>query len=173
MAVIRVAQAARHEMPLVQAIGQTVYSETFAPYNTTENMRAYLKEAYNLDQLMHEWAEAESAYLIAWSGELPAGFLRLRRNDEVAAQLGNDTLELQRLYVYNSFQGRGVAARLMEEFMDIAQARQVEWVWLGVWEKNFRAQAFYQKWGFRKFGEHVFQMGDDPQIDWLFCRKLS
>jgi ribosomal protein S18 acetylase RimI-like enzyme len=45
-------------------------------------------------------------------------------------------------------------------------------MWLGVWEKNFRAQKFYEKWGFEKFSEHVFLMGDDPQIDWLLKKPL-
>lgn len=160
------------ELPLVQAIGRAVYTETFAPYNTAENMRAYLEEAYHLSQLEREWAEPWSGYYLAWADEQAAGFMRLRKNDEVAPQLGDNTLELQRLYIYNQYQGRGIAGRLMEKFLEVAFERRVEWLWLGVWEKNFRAQAFYQKWGFRKFGTHVFQMGDDPQTDWLLCRKL-
>jgi ribosomal protein S18 acetylase RimI-like enzyme len=156
----------------VQALGRDVYTETFQAYNTEENMRAYLNEAYDLKQLEAEWHEADSAYFLARVVGEPAGFLRLRKNDEVAHQLGPNTLELQRLYIHSKFHGKGVAACLMEKYLEVARARQVEWLWLGVWEKNFRAQAFYQKWGFQKFGEHVFQMGDDPQIDWLLCRKL-
>lgn len=159
-------------MPVIQAIGRAVYAETFAPYNTAANMRAYLEEAYNLGQLEMEWAEPGSRYYLAWADDQPAGFLRLRNNDEVADQLGENTLELQRLYIYSQFHGRGVAGRLMEKYLDAALERRVEWAWLGVWEKNFRAQQFYRKWGFEKFGEHIFQMGDDPQTDWLLCRKL-
>jgi GNAT superfamily N-acetyltransferase len=172
MAEVRVAQATLSEMALVQALGREVYTETFQPYNTDENMEAYLAEAYNLPQLEAEWREPHSAYFLAWVENVPAGFLRLRKNDEVAHELGTNTLELQRLYIQRQFHGKGVAAKLMETYLQVARARAVEWLWLGVWEKNFRAQAFYQKWGFRKFGEHVFQMGDDPQTDWLLCRKL-
>lgn len=169
---VQVAKATLQEMTLVQTIGREVYTETFQPFNTAENMRAYLDEAYNLPQLEREWAEPGAVYYLAWVGDVPAGFLRLRRNDEVAHELGPNTLELQRLYIHSRFHGLGVASKLMDVFVAEGHARQVDWLWLGVWEKNFRAQAFYKKWGFEKFGEHVFQMGDDPQIDWLLCRKL-
>ncbi len=172
MSSVRVVRAALPDMALVQAIGREVYTETFLPFNTAENMRVYLEEAYNLPQLQREWAEPGAAYYLAWVGEMPAGFLRLRNSDEVIQQLGPNTLELQRLYIYSRFHGQGVANKLMEVYLSEARTRGVEWLWLGVWERNYRAQAFYKKWGFEKFGEHVFQMGDDPQIDWLLCRKL-
>jgi ribosomal protein S18 acetylase RimI-like enzyme len=46
-------------------------------------------------------------------------------------------------------------------------------VWLGVWELNARAIAFYEKWGFEKFGEHVFMLGTDPQTDFMMRKKLE
>jgi ribosomal protein S18 acetylase RimI-like enzyme len=60
----------------------------------------------------------------------------------------------------------------MEKALIYARENRYDWIWLGVWERNFNAQHFYAKWGFEKFGEHVFQMGDDPQIDWLLKKKL-
>ncbi len=44
--------------------------------------------------------------------------------------------------------------------------------WLGVWEHNTSAQAFYQKEGFTKCGEHEFVLGSDHQTDWLMGKKL-
>ncbi|MFY8036361.1 MAG: GNAT family N-acetyltransferase [Cyclobacteriaceae bacterium] len=61
----------------------------------------------------------------------------------------------------------------MERALAYAVEHQFEWMWLGVWERNFKAQKFYEKQGFTRFSEHVFQMGDDPQTDWLLKRKVS
>jgi len=44
-------------------------------------------------------------------------------------------------------------------------------VWLGVWEHNPRAIAFYRKWGFEAVGEHVFVVGTDPQRDLVMTRS--
>ncbi|MDQ2855211.1 MAG: GNAT family N-acetyltransferase, partial [Acidobacteriota bacterium] len=46
-------------------------------------------------------------------------------------------------------------------------------LWLGVWEHNGRARAFYRKWKFVEFGEHIFQLGEDPQNDILMARDLT
>jgi hypothetical protein len=40
-------------------------------------------------------------------------------------------------------------------------------MWLGVWERNARAQVFYRKWDFRTVGEHLFPLGSDLQRDIL------
>jgi ribosomal protein S18 acetylase RimI-like enzyme len=46
-------------------------------------------------------------------------------------------------------------------------------VWLGVWERNPRAIAFYRKFEFREAGEHVFPVGNDPQRDIVLVRPLA
>ena len=45
-------------------------------------------------------------------------------------------------------------------------------MWLGVWERNWRAQAFYRKWEFTVVGDHVFLLGSDAQTDLLMERRL-
>jgi ribosomal protein S18 acetylase RimI-like enzyme len=65
-----------------------------------------------------------------------------------------------------------VAAALMQACLDQARKAEHDVVYLGVWEHNPRAIAFYRKWGFEKVGEHVFLLGDDEQTDWLMLRPL-
>lgn len=98
--------------------------------------------------------------------------MRLRVTDEAEAHLGKSALELQRVYVSRKFQGRRIGLMLMEKAIGYGRERKFDWLWLGVWEKNFKAQAFYDKLGFKRFSEHVFQMGDDPQTDWLLKLDL-
>jgi ribosomal protein S18 acetylase RimI-like enzyme len=40
-------------------------------------------------------------------------------------------------------------------------------IWLGVWERNARAIAFYHKQGFVQAGTQRFLLGDDLQTDWV------
>jgi diamine N-acetyltransferase len=61
----------------------------------------------------------------------------------------------------------------MEKSLAIAKELKKDIVWLGVWEHNQRAIDFYTKWGFEKFGTHVFQLGDDPQTDWLMKKNVQ
>jgi ribosomal protein S18 acetylase RimI-like enzyme len=148
------------------------YYDTFADSNTPENMEAFFTESYSLSKLQDEYYEPLSVLYLACDGEKVVGFLRLRVNDEVNNELGENTIELQRLYIDTAYHGKQIGKNLMEKALIYARENRYDWIWLGVWERNFNAQHFYARWGFEKFGEHVFQMGDDPQIDWLLKKKL-
>ena len=82
-------------------------------------------------------------------------------------------LELKRLYVARAWHGQGVAQALMEAALDAARARGAATLWLGVWERNPRAAAFYRKYGFERVGEHTFMLGADAQTDWLLVRPVA
>ena len=60
----------------------------------------------------------------------------------------------------------------MDECIAIAKAKNRDYIWLGVWERNFKAIKFYERFGFKKFGEHEFVLGDDVQTDWLMALEL-
>ena len=60
----------------------------------------------------------------------------------------------------------------MERTLELARELGYLRIYLGVWEKNFRAQKFYAKWGFEKTGEKIFMVGTDAQVDWYYSREL-
>jgi len=170
---IELREATFDDTPQVRELAIRVYDDTFAADNTVENMQAFFDEAYNLEKLQKEFYEPTSRLYLACAGDTIVAFMRLRETDEVKHLLGDNTLELHRLYIDKAYQGQQVGRMLMEKALDYARERSVEWIWLGVWERNFRAQKFYARWGFERFSEHVFQMGDDPQVDWLLKRKMK
>ncbi len=57
----------------------------------------------------------------------------------------------------------------------MAQARAwgADMLWLGVWEHNDRALAFYARQGFREAGDHVFQIGQQIDRDLILVKDLS
>jgi len=160
------------DIPALQRIAIRTQVDTFGAYNTEANMNAYLNQAYSQENLSRELDEPGSHNYLAFVGDGLAGFMRLRVSDEVIHWLGTNTLELQRLYLDKAYMGQGVGAALMQQALAIARDGKYDWIWLGVWERNFKAQEFYSRWGFERFSEHIFQMGDDPQTDWLLRRKV-
>jgi ribosomal protein S18 acetylase RimI-like enzyme len=83
------------------------------------------------------------------------------------------TIELWRFYVDLPHHGRGLAHELMAVALEAAQARGAATMWLGVWEKNHRAQAFYRKFGFVDVGAHEFRLGNDLQTDRVMVTPLT
>lgn len=61
---------------------------------------------------------------------------------------------------------------MLNKAIEIAKARDMKKIWLGVWEKNENAIAFYQKMGFVQTGEHSFYMGDEEQRDLIMTKTL-
>jgi ribosomal protein S18 acetylase RimI-like enzyme len=157
---------------LLAELGARTFRETFAAENTTEDMAAYLASNFNLAQQTAELDHPASTFLIAEVGGVAAGYAQLHAGEPAAGIEGAKPIELVRPYVSSEWLGRGIGEALMRACLDEAQRTGYETIWLGVWERNARAQAFYRKWNFRAVGEHVFQLGSDPQKDILMERAI-
>ena len=157
---------------LLAELGARTFSETFAADNTAENIAAYLASSFNLGQQTNELADPAATFLIAEVGRVAAGYAKLHAGKPAEEIEGAKPVELARLYVSREWLGRGVGEALMSAC--VAEAREAghETIWLGVWQRNPRAQAFYRKWNFRVVGEHAFQLGSDPQTDILMERAV-
>ena len=61
----------------------------------------------------------------------------------------------------------------MEYVFQQAKQNKKKYVWLGVWEKNVNAIAFYEKMGFKQAGQHLFQIGNELQSDLIMKKIVS
>jgi len=157
---------------LLSGLGARTFAETFAADNSPENMAAYLNAAFNPEQQAAELADTQSSIFIAEINGVAVGYAMLRSGSAPAAVTGDNPIELVRLYVSRASLGSGVGAALMQACIDDAKQGGYHTLWLGVWERNPRAQAFYRKWNFVEVGVHVFKLGDDPQTDLLMQRLV-
>jgi GNAT superfamily N-acetyltransferase len=149
------------------------YYETFAAVNTPENMQAYMASAFTLPQFKAELSDPAAVFLLAEIDGHLSGYAKLLADKAPECVTGAAPVELVRFYIDHSWQGSGLASALMDACLAEAKSGGFKTMYLGVWEKNLRAQAFYRKWNFVRVGEHTFQMGDDPQLDWWMMRSLS
>ncbi len=119
-----------------------------------------------------EVANMENIFLLAYSGDVVAGYAKLREAIQPKKLQNVKTLEIARIYAMTSMIGKGVGHLLMQTSISVAKEKGKEIIWLGVWEKNIRAIDFYKKWGFEKFDVSDFLLGDDLQCDWLMKKEL-
>lgn len=166
-------QATKDDAALIADISRQTFYDTFAADNSAEDMAKFLNEQFTKGRLMLEVGAPENLFLLAYYSNEIAGYVKLREGKKLAALNGMASLEIARIYVINTFIGKGVGKLLMQASLDLAKERGKEVVWLGVWEHNRRAIAFYSAWGFEKFGEVDFLLGDDLQRDWLMKKKIS
>lgn len=157
----------------LQKVGIVTFTETFEEHNSPEHMKAYLEEAFNLPKLVKELADPDSQfYFVLVDGQV-AGYLKINVGAAQTEEMGEDALEVERIYISRDFQKLGLGKHLMEQALELAARLGKKKIWLGVWEHNANAIAFYQKKGFVKTGQHSFFMGDDEQIDWIMVKELG
>ena len=157
---------------MVADFSRRTFYESFARYNTEENMRLYLDEQFPRERQMAEVGAPGRIFLMAWLGDELAGFASLRESEPPEGLGSENGIEIVQLYADGRFIGKGVGSALMQACLDTSASLGRDWVWLGVWEHNHRAQAFYRKWGFERFGEHIFILGLDAQTDWWLGRRI-
>ena len=154
--------------------GARTFFETFAADNTPEDMASHLASAWSPSLQDAELRDPLLDTLLAVEpGGALAGFAQLRAEYAPACVQTLQPIELKRFYVDKPFQGRGLARALMDEVERAARARGARELWLGVFERNLRAQAFYRKCGFEKVGTQIFVVGSDPQRDHVMLRVLT
>ncbi|MBI5858826.1 MAG: GNAT family N-acetyltransferase [Sphingobacteriales bacterium] len=158
---------------LIADMSRQTFFETFAPQNTKENMDKFMNETFTKEALMKEVGAAGNYFLLAYDEEIPVGYARMREGELRPEFDGKSSIEIARIYAVASAIGKGVGSTLIKKCIEIAGEMDKETIWLGVWEKNQRAIEFYGKWGFEKFGTHVFLLGNDPQTDWLMKKELA
>lgn len=154
-------------------LGRQTFLDTFAATNTAADMAAYLAENFGPDIQLAELQDRENTFLLAHMQNELVGYAKLHDNSALGLPEGQDAagrLEIERLYVRDDWQGTGLGAALMRGILALAEQLHCAAVVLGVWEKNDRARAFYQRFGFREIGKHEFRLGQDVQTD-LILRK--
>ena len=167
---IRVAEPT--DNALLAELGARTFFDTFARDNTPEDIAAYLAASFSPPLQADELADPLTTFLIAEIDSAAAGYARLRLNPPPTVITGRQPLEIARFYSDKAWIGRGVGAALMTACLDLAAQQGCDTIWLDVWERNARAIAFYQKWGFAVVGTQSFQLGSDLQNDLLMQRTV-
>jgi diamine N-acetyltransferase len=163
---LAIVDAVEADAPLLAELAARTFFEAFAADNDPDDMRRHLEMSYTPQLQLAEIRDpAIDTLLVRIAGGAPIAFAQLRAGHVSDGVPAEGSIELWRFYVDKSWHGRGLAQTLMNAAKARARRRGAHSVWLGVWQHNARAQAFYAKQGFRKVGKHVFVVGSDPQTD--------
>ncbi len=149
------------------AISTQTFRETFARHNTEDNMQLYLDTYLNKAKLQTEMEHPGTTFYLATLSGTLVGYLKINRGQAQTELQDDKALEIERIYVLHEYQGKKIGLALLNKAIELAKAEQLDYVWLGVWEKNTKAIGFYQRFGFAVFDKHAFVLGTDVQTDWM------
>lgn len=181
----QIRKAAASDNEALAALGAEVFTATFAHSCTKEQLQAFLDEAYTPEAIARDIADSSKDVLVATEGDgddssTPGGssgkllgFIYLTRgSSEPCVEHLERPVELQRLYISLGAHGKGLGKALSLAADGLAREQGFRTMWLGVWEENHKAQAFYRKMGYERIGEHVFDVGGDLQTDEIWWKAL-
>ena len=155
------------QVETLQKISIQTFSDTFAHHNDPQDFEAYLKSAFSASNLSAQLKNPHSEFYFCYIDQLLVGYLKVNFNDAQTELKRKDSMEIERIYVIKAMQGKRIGLTLMDFALKKAASNSIKTVWLGVWEKNPKAIAFYTQKGFIMFDKHTFKMGQDLQTDIL------
>jgi GNAT superfamily N-acetyltransferase len=158
---------------LLARLGEATFTQTFAAANTAEDLAAYLATAFGPAIQGAELESPRNLFLIGSAAGQAVAYAQLARSSPPECVRAARPIELLRFYVDAAWHGRGVSHALMEHVIAHAAGGGHDALWLGVWERNARAIAFYRKWGFELAGSKPFQLGSDRQTDHIMVRAVE
>lgn len=161
------------DLPLLREIGRQTFSETFTDHNTEEDLSKYLAERFSEEKLTSELNDRNSEFFFARLGNSVIGYLKINTGPAQTEDWNPSALEIERIYVLKEFYGKKVGQLLLDKAIQVARKKDINTVWLGVWEKNFRALGFYHKNGFNQFDRHIFRLGDSEQTDYMMKLEIQ
>lgn len=160
------------DLPKLVEMARISFLQAFTAGNKLENVKAYMQEAFTLQNMREEMVNPASTFFIAEIEDEIVGYCKVNRVPAQTDVHDPESLEISRLYVLQDYLGLGLGVQLLERAFDFGRENQLKYIWLGVWENNARAIRFYEKNGLTKFGEHPFPFGDEIQTDWLMKKEL-
>jgi len=160
------------DLEALTTLSRKTFYDTFREQNTEENMFLFLQTNFNNYLLKQELLDEKNSFFFAKVNNELAGYLKLSDSEAPTELAGGAALEIARIYCIKERIKQGIGKELIQFTIDFAKSHAKKVIWLGVWEHNERAIHFYQRFGFKKFGEHLFMVGHDSQTDWLMKLEL-
>lgn len=153
-------------------LSRETFINAFEKDNDPADFDTYIDNAFSLDKLRSELENENTCFYFVLSDDKVIGYLKINKGSAQSDIKDAQSLELERIYVIQKFQGKGIGQWLLHQVLQIARKEALNYVWLGVWEKNQAATRFYQRHGFQKFGTHPYYIGEDKQTDCLMRLDL-
>ena len=169
---VTIKKVLEEDLSIIKEISIKTFIETFSKDNTPEDTQKYIETNFTDEKMLSEIKTVGSQFFIAFLGEKPVAYLKLNTGEAQTEKQGNDSMEIQRIYVLSEMKGKRIGSLLMQKAEEEAKKLNIKRIWLGVWEHNDAALGFYYKKGYKRFSEHIFMFGNDPQTNYLLEKIL-
>lgn len=160
------------DLDTLTEIAKTTFLKTFGGKIAVEDFQKYVERAFSREVFLAQLMNENSYFYFGYAEGTLAGYFKLNTGEAQKDLRDGDGAELERIYLLEPFQGKGLGKVMLNKAIALARDFKATYLWLGVWENNRAAIGFYERHGFRKFGEHASIMHPEIAPDWLMRKEL-
>ncbi|MEM8491628.1 MAG: GNAT family N-acetyltransferase [Pseudomonadota bacterium] len=166
-------QAIADDAEALALLADQTFRDAFAAQNDPSDIDLHCATHYSPDRQLDEIRDRRTITLVADLDGVLIAYAQLRHGSYKECVPAERPWELSKFYVAQQWHGRGVAHEVMREVLALAAQEGADSLWLGVWTENLRAIAFYRKYDFAVVGSQIFQVGTDPQQDFVMAVRVG
>lgn len=166
-------RCSKRDIKELTQISWNTFYESYKDKNDPDNFKQFLDAKFNEQQLLSEINNPNCHFYFVYDNSLLVGYFKLNENEAQTEAFKEPTIELERIYVLKQYQGRGYGKFMIRKAKELSGDSNADFLWLGVWKINENAIRFYEREGFKKFGTHIYTVGNEDQEDWVMKYDLN
>ena len=155
------------DLDILLKISRETFIAAFEKENDPKDFQNYINKAFKKETIAAELLNPNSTFYLVYLNKALVGYFKLNEKDAQNEQFKAESMELERIYVLDAFQGQQIGKQILLKIITIAKSKKLNFLWLGVWQENTNAVRFYERHNFKIFSEHPYYIGKDKQMDWL------
>lgn len=157
-----------------QYVARQSFIDAFEKVSEPESFKLYVETAFLPEILMEDLRSDQIVvYFLRTRDGNTVGYIKLRWDRSDAFFPHEKALELQRIYLLETFWGHGYGKILLDFSENFAREQGFSWIWLVVWSENYGAIRFYERAGWEKFAQKDFQFGNEIHHDPVLRKHIS
>lgn len=153
-------------------VSVSTFTEAYAGKNDPENFKKHLDEFFSKERLAQELANPNCHFYFIKQEKKTVAYMKINVDQAQTEPNHHDGIEIERIYVLDTHKGNGIGKLMIDKAIEIGKDLGKKYVWLGVWKENPKAISFYNQMGFEKMGTHVYQLGDEAQVDYMMGKDI-
>ena len=160
------------DLDLLIEISRSTFIASFEKVNNPDDFKTYITSAFSKEKMKDELLNVNTTFNFVYLNDTLVGYFKLNEKDAQNEHFDETSIELERIYIKEEFQGRQIGKEVLFKVIEIAKSKEVKFLWLGVWEHNDAAIRFYGRYNFKKYSTHPYYLGSDKQTDWILKLDL-
>jgi len=167
-------RAAGHDdVDALVTLASDAFRATYGDGHNSWDIEDYVAGAFTAQTFAALLADPLSDLLVALDADGYAGYAHVVRSPAPPCVTGERPIELRRLYLRQDTIGRGYGAALMRRVYAVARDHGCATLWLGVYDQNHHARAFYARFGLVDVGRKDFWFGGQAYSDPVMAAAIA